>query len=37
LEPLFKDFHEQALEDSEVFFSGQQGKFLVYSVKLENA
>jgi hypothetical protein len=25
-EPLFEDFHEQVLEDSEVFFSGQQGK-----------
>jgi hypothetical protein len=26
LEPMFKDFKEQAFEDSEVFFSGQQGK-----------
>jgi hypothetical protein len=25
-EPLFKDFQEQAFEESEVFFSGQQGK-----------
>jgi hypothetical protein len=25
-EPLFEDFQEQAFEDSEVFFSGQQGK-----------
>jgi hypothetical protein len=23
LEPLFKDFHDQAFEESEVFFSGQ--------------
>jgi hypothetical protein len=27
-EPLFKDFQEQAFEESEVFFSGQQGKCL---------
>jgi hypothetical protein len=26
LEPLFKDFQEQVFEESEVFFSGQQGK-----------
>jgi hypothetical protein len=25
-EPLFKDFQDQAFEDSEVFFSGQQSK-----------
>jgi hypothetical protein len=25
-EPLFEDFHEHVLEDSEVFLSGQQGK-----------
>jgi hypothetical protein len=25
-EPLFKDFQEQAFEDSEVFFSDQKGK-----------
>jgi hypothetical protein len=24
--PLFEDFQEQAFEESEVFFSGQQGK-----------
>jgi hypothetical protein len=24
--PLFKDFQEQVIEESEVFFSGQQGK-----------
>jgi hypothetical protein len=26
LESLFDDFQEQVFEDSEVFFSGQQGK-----------
>jgi hypothetical protein len=26
LEPLFGDFQQQAFEDSEIFFSGQQGK-----------
>jgi hypothetical protein len=26
LEPLFKDFREQVLEESEVFFSRQQGR-----------
>jgi hypothetical protein len=26
LEPLFKDFQEQVFEESEVFFSEQQGK-----------
>jgi hypothetical protein len=25
-EPLFEDFQEQVFEESEVFFSGQQGK-----------
>jgi hypothetical protein len=25
LKPLFKDFQEQVFEDSDVFFSGQQG------------
>jgi hypothetical protein len=28
LEPLFKDFQEQVIEDTEDFFSGQQGKCL---------
>jgi hypothetical protein len=27
-EPLFEDFQEQVLEDSEVFFSEKQGKCL---------
>jgi hypothetical protein len=26
LEPLFEDFQEQVFEESDVFFSGQQGK-----------
>jgi hypothetical protein len=26
-ESLFEDFQEQVFEDSEVFFSGQQGKY----------
>jgi hypothetical protein len=25
-EPLFEDFQDQVFEDSDVFFSGQQGK-----------
>jgi hypothetical protein len=25
-EPLFEDFQEQVFEESEIFFSGQQGK-----------
>jgi hypothetical protein len=25
-EPLFEDFQDQVFEESEVFFSGQQGK-----------
>jgi hypothetical protein len=44
-EPLFEDFQEQAFEESEVFFSGQQGKcpwslgtywFPIYSVVCRN-
>jgi hypothetical protein len=26
-EPLFEDFQEQVFEESEIFFSGQQGKY----------
>jgi hypothetical protein len=34
VEPLIEDFQEHVFEDSEVFFSGQQGKQLFASLYL---